>query len=268
MSKDDINEDKFQAVLKSFEKDYYSKRKNRLLWVTTIIGLLLTSFTMVVSIYSIGSNKEYVEKAALKVTLCEVIDEGGNLEIVKHAFNSREVIVKRIYLGKEDQSSIIQEFYDNEKLTLADVVQDLIVDYYLNEDSILTISGQIYHPKDKDSTYLKRLESTLKELQLKNPFDELEIEQRTLFQNVQAKLSDTNYNLIKEDISLISKTLSDKNALTKQYLQKSNTSFWISIIAVLITIIFGIIQLYQSITKKRKDESVYKRLFEKFDQTK
>ena len=133
---------------------------------------------------------------------------------------------------------------------------DLLSDYYL--DSL---------PNKSDSVYSNQLVLLIEEFSRNNPFEELEPDQRVYFQNVQAKIPE-QYDLIKEDLMRISKTLKEKNVLTEHYLQKSNLSFWLSIGAVIITLVFGVVQLFQNSSKAKSDAEVFSKIFDKLGEKK
>lgn len=100
----------------------------------------------------------------------------------------------------------------------------------------------------------------------RNPFDNLEDNQKYNFENIQVKL-DSNYVSIHSDVTKIADELNSKNQLVNKYLNKSEISFYISLLALFITILLSSYQIYQSyssnkstkkflssITNKKEDE--------------
>lgn len=217
-------------------------------YISIAVAMLGIVFTMIVAFYSpksIKDDHEYVDKAVLKNKISTVIKNGGGLDVVKKAFKSRVI---------EHSNSPVSDYYDNDCLSLSDVLDDLLVDFY---SASMPNQG-------RDTIYLNRLCSIINEFSLNNPFDELEKEQSVHFQNIQAKLAD-GYALIKDDMMFVADDLKDKNALTKEYLKKSNYSFWISIGAVVITIMLGVIQIIQNYFKKINDELVVDRILKELN---
>ena len=192
---------------------------------------------------------EYVEKTGLKKNIIQVIKKGAGLNDVKNVFSDRVVLNQRKYYYYYDENS---SYYNNKNLTLLEVLEDLHTDYYL--DTV---------PKShQDSLYFCSLNSIIDEFSRNNPFDELEPEQRVYFQNVQSKIP-FEYDRIKDDMMRISDALKEKNTLTKEYLQKSTLSFWISIGAVLVTLILGLVQIFQNTSKKRDVYSICMKILNK-----
>jgi len=54
-----------------------------------------------------------------------------------------------------------------------------------------------------------------------------------------------------------------KNLLVNKYLDKSNLSYWISILALALTIILSTIQIYQNRNSKRINDLITNSLFKK-----
>jgi hypothetical protein len=87
-----------------------------------------------------------------------------------------------------------------------------------------------------------------------NPFDNLEENQKYHFQNIQEKL-DTTYEKISPDINKIADDLKDKNELVAKYLNQSDSSYTISIVAIVLTLFLGLFQILQNyLTSKKIDE--------------
>ena len=87
-----------------------------------------------------------------------------------------------------------------------------------------------------DSLYHDRLDKIIKDNNNRNPFDQLEESQRYYFNNVITKSAE-NYSKIQEDINNIANELQEKNLLVSQYLSRSSYSFYLSIAALIITLV-------------------------------
>ena len=122
--------------------------------------------------------------------------------------------------------------YYTEDYPLSGILNDLLVDYL--QDS-----------KSKDSVYHTALCHIITENEKQNPFDNLEENQKYNFESIQVKL-DSTYTKISPDVIKIAEELNNKNQLVNKYLNKSDTSYYISILALIITIIFSLFQIYQN----------------------
>ena len=71
------------------------------------------------------------------------------------------------------------------------------------------------------------------------------IRQKYSFESIQVKL-DSTYTKISPDVIKIAEELNSKNQLVSKYLNKSDISFYISIAALIITILFSAFQIYQN----------------------
>lgn len=206
-----------------------SKSLKRIRFFSSIV-LVLTTLSLVIALFYMLSNpegKKYFEKASIKATMQKTIVNGGELSSLKHIYDTRHN--KKLIL---DLFSDKKNNYYTEDYPLSSILNDLLVDYY-------------QHPDSNDSTYLSSLKELIAENGKQNPFDNLEDNQKYNFQNIQEKL-DSSYNTIAPDVIKIADELNNKNQLVTRYLNKSETSFTISIIALAITVIIGLIQLYQN----------------------
>lgn len=225
-------------------------------WEVLVILIILVSAIFGLLYYLVSglikeSYHQYVSKIELKTDISKVVKNGGNLSIVTYTYNNRGVNT-----NTRLQHYPQQLFYDNENLTLSTVLEDLLSDYY--RDSL---------PNRPDSLYCNQLKVIKDEFSRNNPFEELQPDQRINFQNVQSKIPE-QYDLIKEDMLRISNMLKEKNALTEHYLQKSNLSFWISIGAVIVTLIFGVVQVLQNSSKAKRDAVVHNDILQKLGEKK
>ena len=71
----------------------------------------------------------------------------------------------------------------------------------------------------------------------KNPFDLLSDIQKEYFENLRIKLKNKNtYDDVKNDVENIVSELNEKNRLVNDYLDKSNISYYLSIVALILAI--------------------------------
>ena len=196
-------------------------KQNNFSWLvnTTLALALLSSF---VSIISVVNKDKVVNKKEIATSITEVIRNNGNINNIKHIYNSRTLESKLLTSPKE--------FYSNET-SLSFILNDILVDTYKNNS--------------KDSAVIDKLNMILIEYETINPFDKLESTQIYSFNNIKIKL-DSSYVKIQPDINKIVDELTNKNQLVNAYLNKSDISFYISIFALFVTFIFSIYQIYQA----------------------
>lgn len=196
-------------------------KRNNFSWVVniTLTLALLSSF---VSIISVVNKDKVVNKKEIATSITEVIRNNGNINNIKHIYNSRTLESKLLTSPKE--------FYSNET-SLSFILNDILVDTYKNNS--------------KDSAFIDKLNMILIEYETINPFDKLESTQIYSFNNIKTKL-DSSYVKIQPDINKIVDELANKNQLVNAYLNKSDISFYISIFALFVTFIFSIYQIYQA----------------------
>ena len=202
------------------------RRTFRLLMIFPVIVSMILA--IVISILSNPENKIYVEKAPIKEKMRNTIKNGGMLSSIKHIYNTRNV---ENVLFINPLSDKRQQYY-LEDYPLSGILNDLLVDYL--QDS-----------KNRDSIYYVSLYHIIKENEKQNPFENLEDNQKYSFENIQIKL-DSAYAKIVPDVIKIAEELNNKNQLVNKYLNKSDISFYMSIAALVITILLSAFQIYQN----------------------
>lgn len=232
------------------ERDKYAKQakgiRNAMMRMTaiTLMSLFLGTCCLVVwSIYdseSVYLDKKYTNKERLKSTIAAIARNNGDLGIIKHAFDSKQLEPKPFY---KRSSEYLQSHYP-ENVSLSFVLDDLMADYYKRKDFSL------------DLPYINKLKQIKTENNLINPFDRLDDNQKYHFDNIRSKL-DSTYVLIQPDISKITEELNSKNQLVNKYLNKSELSFKISIIALVATLIISAYQIRQG----NRSNRTMKRMF-------
>ena len=176
-----------------------------------------------------------VERAPLKRVMYNTIKNGGDLKTIKHIYNTR-------YLESRKSSKIGDSIYYVENYPLSGILNDLKVDYYQGT-------------KEKDSVYFKALSNIISENDKHNPFDNLDENQRYIFVSIQEK-SDSLFAKISPDLIKIADELNNRNQLVNKYLIKSETSFYISIGALILTFIFSLFQIYQNYKTKKSIDTI------------
>ena len=206
-----------KAVLARIERE---NRKRRLIFSALFLPLL--SVMSALSFLLIDDQK-YIEKQALQDDLKSIISNGGDLDAIKQAFATQPSVsqVKLIFTSKSS--------YYEAGTPLSTTLNDLRVNAF----------------RGNDKDILPMLNPILSEYEEINPFDKLQAAQKDYFENVRIKTED-EYIKISNDINNIADELHQKNILVDEYLGDSKTSFWISILAVILSLLIGGYQIFSA----------------------
>lgn len=183
---------------------------------------------MLILAISNPEDKKYTEKTQIKEVMRNTIKNGGELSSIKHVYNTRSI--ENLFINNPFSDK--KKNYYTEDYPLSGILNDLLVDY-------------LQESKGRDSVYYAALCHIITENEKQNPFDNLEDNQKYSFESIQVKLGST-YTKISPDVVKIAEELNNKNQLVNKYLNKSDISFYISIAALIITILFSLFQIYQN----------------------
>ncbi len=213
---------------KKAEKDQ-KQLKILLSLLTNLMVTIAVAITMVagVGIFSGNYNKEYFPKS-IKDSLKTVIMNNGDLDVIKNIYknrSNRRPNILETFSGKASENNYLVE------TPLSQILDDMKSDYFLNTEL--------------DSIYLTKLNSIITIHRQTNPFDKLEYNQKNDFENVRIK-SGNDYIKIQTDIIRIADELHNRNLLVTKYLDRSTISFWISISAVVLTILLYLLQNHRN----------------------
>ncbi len=209
--------------------------KSRFSTVKEIFAAIIFVFVFFIGLTManiIGSDELYFSKS-IKVNIELAIRKKANLKIVKHIYSNRKLESKNIL----DIIKTKDRYLNTIQLTT--ILKDLLEDHYTDSLSVV------------DDWYIERINALIIEHNQINPFDKLDLSQKSMFENVRFKL-DSNYLTISNDINKIVDDLDEKNNLVTEYLNRSNQSFYISIIALILTLAFSSYQIFQSKSLKAK----------------
>ena len=157
----------------------------------------------------------------IKKPLKSAINSDCDFDDLKFIFdNKRYIVQKRIFTKASD--------YYEQSVNLSDILEDMVSDYYTDNSD--------------DITYLMKLRVYINEAKDKHPFDKLNEYQKQLFVQLREKAGD-NYTKISEDVIRISEELNERNEEISSHFSKSNASFYISLIAFVLTI-FQLIYMF------------------------
>ena len=206
-----------KAVLERIEQRSKRKRVYLLLLLLPLLSIM-TSLSLI-----LVEEKKFVEKIVLQKDIEEIIVNGGDLEAIRQASRtqSTENVLKVIFSNRDD--------YYNVDIPLSVVLSDIRVNAFRkSKQDILPI-----------------LEPIISEYEEINPFDKLQVGQKDYFENIRIKTGDS-YPDIVNDINKLADELHEKNILVDEYLGDSKMSFWISIIAVVLSLIIGGYQIFSA----------------------
>ena len=192
-------------------------------------GLLIVLFLILVK----PDMEKRIEKNSIKNRLSAMIKNGASIDDVKHAYNVRDIERPNPF------KRIDEKLFYSEDTSLSLILLDMRADYYSSKE------------KQSDSTYLSRLSFIIQENQYTYPFDNLEDLQSRSFKDLKTKLGD-DYSLVQDEVNQISTELYNKNQLVSKYLKSSKTSLFLSLSALLITIVVSIWQLIQGVNMKKQ----------------
>jgi preprotein translocase subunit SecG len=251
------NKEKLEDIISKIKeaesnKKEISKSKRFLNILTSaIFTLAILAFTGILLIYVINQKEmpEAYFSKKIKENIKTVIKAGGDISTVKHIFNTK-IIKSRslLYVFNKKEES----FYP-ENTSLSQILNDLKVDFYLENSS-------------SDSLYFNRIENITTTHNQVNPFDKLDNNQKFAFENIRTKLG-VNYQTVQGDFNRIANELNNKNQLVGKYLYKSNRSYWISIIALAVTLILSTIQIFQNRNNKNPSKLLNEVLSEEKNDT-
>lgn len=236
---DSVNDEKIG------KKEDETKQKGKSIWKRTISIFFPLSLSVSIFGVSLFFLKEIEQEKRIpasyftkkvKDNIKLVIENGARLDVVKHIYLTREIKEKGIVIPFITK---IEEHYP-EPTSLSTILNDVKRDYYTS--------------KIQDTVFLTRLQEIIDEHEEVNPFDKLASNQKFMFENVRQKL-DTNYVQVREDLNRIADEMNNRNLLVDEYLEKSNLSYWLSIAAIIVTIVLSTIQIYQNRSKGKNSSN-------------
>lgn len=216
-----------EAIIRAREKEKSSSRKS--LWSLTLLSFVVALTSMVFSIFI--SSGSYTPKDKLQSLIITAISNGADLRAIKHIYVNREKssggLLKPLY-------SVSNVYPYNVALSV--VLEDIRTQQYLKggEKDLLPSVNKLID----NHTHI-------------NPFDRLEPVQRDYFENIQIKLG-KDYDQVSIEVNKLADELYNKNSLVDQYLKDSTTSFWVSVSALLFSILISAYQLYSGRDSRTK----------------
>lgn len=234
MTDDDLTEEEIRILLEENSRNFKRNSKLRLLKslinsMMALLGIMILTLALILIFknQNLSIDDKYFNKT-IKTNIEKVIQANANLDVVKNIYSNRKVYIPSL-TDLFNKDSDLTKYQSETPLSV--ILKDMRTDYFLNEKS--------------DTTYLKKLDIIIETHEVINPFDKLEQNQKNDFENLRFKLGE-NYPSVSADVNRITDELHNKNQLVAEYLNKSNISFLISIVALGITIILSFYQIYQN----------------------
>lgn len=158
----------------------------------------------------------------IKEEIKTAVKNNAGLDIVNHIYSTRKI----------HQRGPLEILYPKENIYAEPTPLPIILNDILRE-------AYTKKPDPEITIKISRILSLHNQV---NPFDRLEPNQKFMFENIRVKL-DSNYLKVQSDVNRIADEMTVKNALINEYLNKSNTGFWISIVALVLTIVIPLGQV-------------------------
>jgi len=194
------------------------------------LGLLFPILYITI-IYTLLTSERYVSKINIQNKLITAISNEASLEVIKNIYANREIqFTTKIFSSTDD--------YYKSDTALSKILSDITTRYYLDEQ--------------KENIDINKTNNLISKYSIVNPFDSLEVTQKSMFVDIGLKLQNDSYAIIQSDLEKIAKELFQKNSLVNQYLKDSTNSFWISISALVFSAMLGFIQLYYGREEKHR----------------
>lgn len=195
-------------------------KKLRLVMVALTASMMGLMFSLMSLYVNEGS---YIDKNSLQNDISNIVKNDGDLRALKQSLINQPTVSKIKTLFSS------QEGYYRNGVALSTVLDDVRL--------------QAYRTGDKE--ILPMLEPIIDEYEETNPFDKLQTGQKDYFENIRIKTGD-KYSDISNDINNLADELFQQNQLVNEYLSDSKMSFWISVIALFLSLLIGSYQIFTS----------------------
>ena len=230
-----IVQDISTEIQKDEAKNSISSRLIRFVLPLTILGVI---FSLIFALIFNQSFEQKFEKYPIQQDILRAIRNGADVETLKVIFKTRSIPVDSLAVLIRSY-----DFYSKTNTTLMDVLNDLKTNILIQKDNV----------SDQDKVLVERIDSILMEYSKVNPFDGLEEDQRRDLMNIAKKLPPESYSSISDDVTSLVIELKQKNNLVSKYLNSSELSLWVSIIALALTVGLGFWQFRPRARKTQKD---------------
>ncbi|EPM6342136.1 hypothetical protein ACTN1H_002340 [Vibrio parahaemolyticus] len=208
-----------QVILQAREVERNSFRRS--VWSLSLFIIIIVNLAFTFPVFL--SSGSYTPKEKIQNQIITAINNEADIRVIKHIYMNRE---------RTSGFKLIPFFSDVStypyNVALSLILEDIRTNAYL---------------ENGDKNILKGVDKVIEDHTKINPFDRLESVQRDYFENIQIKL-DNDYNRVSIEVNKLADELYNKNSLVDQYLKDSTTSFWVSVSALLFSILVSAYQLY------------------------
>lgn len=216
----------------SNNKTKYKKRRVRVFFLMALTWVMLGAFGGILYVM-LMTNGKGAAKEELKNTITQAAARSADLKAIKTIFFNLSDNSERFFLA------IPPSKYYDKSIPLTKILEDVRVDVILE--------GEDLYPEDstdnKTRFLVSQIDDYLTEIQQTDPYEGLDSQQKRYFESIRIKAG-SGYSEMADDISDLAADLKNKNTLIEQYLSSSNLSLYLSVAALVFTIIFSMIQFY------------------------
>ena len=203
----------FKNIFDSNESNELFNKKIMIRYAMVSFGVIIFSCLIIIqNIFIIIETPKYRMPKNIKNDFENAILKQCSYEDLIIMYNQK----KRININIDRNTDVYDKAFD-----IASIFEDMILDYYISNSRI-------------DSNYVFTLKALVKESREKHPFDKLNETQKVLFYNLRENAGE-HYYLIEKSLIIISEELFIKDETIEKYLDKSNISFILSIVAIFLT---------------------------------
>lgn len=229
-----------QLIYKVFKDLGKRKRSQRLksLFKVSVLFCVAVSVAMFMGAMSSMADR-YVPREELRAALTNTILKGSNIDDIKlvyeHEVNGNPVDtiwpLLKPYL-----------YYEKSSLSLLRVLNDLKVTKLKANKNL----------GDQDLEFVSRVNVLVLDHNKFNPFDGLDEQSLRDFRGISLKLDEVEYDKIKDELLNLNSAIKQKNSLISQYLNSSNLSLYVSIVAFAFSVIVTIWQFFPTRKSSQK----------------
>jgi hypothetical protein len=211
---------KRSRFLTRISRSWFGMRAALLAWGIFIL-------TAIAWIVQPPENGGYADRDEIHLELIAQIQNDADLSSVVRAFESRHhVTFVRHFLGDS------QDFYPPDTL-FPDVLEDIRM---LSTSMDGTLKKQIDNPEK----FRSDIKDLVKDYRQTEPFADLDEEERNVFKLLRANIGEERYPKVHPQVESIVRSLKSRDMTIKRYLVDASKGYYISIVALLFTIIpFG-----------------------------
>lgn len=201
--------------------------------VLASVAITVASFSALMS----QTADKYVPREELRTALTNAIVKNSNIDDIKLVYQSE------VNIPAETIWPLIKPhlYYEKASLSLLAVLNDLKV-LRLKSGEALDSEGV---------NFISQVNVLIAEHNKVNPFDGLDEQSLRDFRGISYKLSEVEYDKIKDELLNLNSAIKEKNNLIGQYLNSSNLSLYVSVAAFIFSII---VTLWQFLPNRKTSQ--------------